>query len=694
VLRAVMRRLIGHRSPAVWVFVASACRVISYVARHRHRWLGRAGFAWLMAGDHTRGRDALASAVRVSYGSDEFNELIDRLTREAIPDDHPAAWYYNLGVCLRQLGEAEFALTLVRAACQRHADHARWLRQLAQLEEQVGDIPAAVAALEGLVSLRGDADPRPRLDLASLHQRAGQWRAAQVVLAENIGRHAKHAESQKLLAESTASIDLWGGTFTDTLPERTDGLFDFHVPEPGSGDATAAGSASVAALIEAVELRPGRPQWRAALADARQASGDLEGAIGDYEAALEMAETTDDRWALAAKQRLQFQLERCYHRLGKGRVTDPLFDLVIQPTGVPATGTHKVPGFYTARHNYAGVTVTGFLGSADCKFIKVSLNGVLIRTVNISRGSYLPQFTMLIKRTALTHLPRRGRLEVRTSDERPLLGPRGVSCLELEAPHGDGRLLEIITAGGGLNKKGEIKPTPQEVRLRQDRDLEIYARVRDFLQDRLGRPIFLLYGTLLGYYREGDFIPGDDDFDAGYVSDRTDPVEVKEEAQEIIVELVRAGFTVSFNQRGRLFRVQLDRRESYNCHVDIHPMWFQDGRVWAHNALSRPGASEEYLPVVAGTLRGVEISIPHQPEAFLRNNYGPGWRTPDPGFRYYPSNLEPAVRRNLAKALMTVGEYRALATRVEREVRDLPNAGRLVSIGSQDLYPLSEYLTQ
>jgi tetratricopeptide (TPR) repeat protein len=692
VLRAVIRRLIGRRSPAVWVFVASACRVLSYLARDRHRWLGRAGFALLMAGDHARGRDALASAVGVSYGSDEFDELIDRLTREAIPAEHPAAWYYNLGVCLRQLGEAEYALTLVRAACQRHADHSRWLRQLAQLEEQVGDIPAAVAALEGLVSLRGDADPRPRLDLASLYHRAGQWRAAQVVLAENISRHAKRAESHKLLAESTASIDLWGGTFTNTLPERTDGLFDFQVPESGSEDATAAGSASVAALMEAVELRPARPQWRAALADARQASGDLEGAIGDYEAALEMAETTDDRWALAAKQRLQFQLERCYHRLGKGRVTDPLFDLVIKPTGVPATGTRKIPGFYTARHNYAGVTVTGFLGSADCEYIKIYLNGVLVRTVNISRESYLPQFKMLIKRTALTQLPRRSRLDVRTSDERPLLGPRGVPCLEFGFPYGDGRLLEIIAAGGTLDKKGELELTPEEVGWRQDRDLEIYARVRDFFQDRLGRPIFLLYGTLLGYYRDGDFIRGDDDFDAGYVSDRTDPVAVKEEAKEIIVELIGAGFTVSFNRRGRLFRVQLDRSEPHGCHVDVHFVWFQEGRAWIHNVLSMQGSRDDFLPVIDGALHGVPVSIPRQPETFLRGNYGPGWTTPDPGFRYYPSVVEPTVRRNLAKALMTVAEYQALGKRIEREFGHSPSAGRFVSIGSQDLYPLDQYI--
>ena len=128
-------------------------------------------------------------------------------------------------------------------------------------------------------------------------------------------------------------------------------------------------------------------------------------------------------------------------------------------------------------------------------------------------------------------------------------------------PHGDGRLFSLIEAGGTLSKKGEIDLSPAETKRREDRQLEIYSRVRAFFEETLGRPLLLLYGTLLGFQREGDIIVGDDDFDVGYVSDKTDPVAVKEETKEIIVELVRAGFTVSLNRRGRMFRVQLSPHE-------------------------------------------------------------------------------------------------------------------------------------
>ena len=246
---------------------------------------------------------------------------------------------------------------------------------------------------------------------------------------------------------------------------------------------------------------------------------------------------------------------------------------------------------------------------------------------------------------------------------------------------------EIIGAGGKLDKKGVISPSLAQTQLRQERYLAIYERVRDFFEQELGRPLFLMYGTLLGYYRDGEFIPGDDDFDVGYVSDKTNPAAVKEEAKDLIVALVRAGFTVSFNRRGRLFRVQLDGDDADDCHIDVHHIWFQDGNLWAHNHLCMPASRDDFLPVVDGTLRGVRVSAPRVPEVFLRGNYGPGWRVPDPGFRYYPSQVDPSVRRNLNRALLTAGEYKELARRVEHVTAGSAGAGRLVSIGSQDLYP-------
>lgn len=429
---------------------------------------------------------------------------------------------------------------------------------------------------------------------------------------------------------------------------------------------------------------------RVGLADAKRARGNYRGAIKQYEAALRDVEASDDRWPLRRKQQWQFQLERCYDMLGQRRVDDPLFACDVQPPRQPSLADHGAPNTFAAHLTYMGLSINGVVGSgADS--VDLYLDGTHLRTVNVNREGRKLKFNLTIKRSTLALMPRESRLEARTPEGLSLKGPGGATYLDLTIPHGNGRLLEIIAGGGALSKKGTIKLSPAEVRHRQDRDLEIYSQVREFFGDHLGRPIFLMYGTLLGYHRDGDLIPHDDDFDAGYVSDQSDPIAVKEETKDIVVELVRAGFTISFNRSGRLFRVQLDRNATDGCHVDVHPMWFQNGNVWVHNVVSLPASRDDFLPVVDGKLRGTVVSAPRDPEVFLRGNYGPGWKVPDPGFRYYVS-ADPAVQRNLDKALISVSEYRELAQRIHREVGESPTAGRFISLGSQDLYPLDEFL--
>jgi hypothetical protein len=214
---------------------------------------------------------------------------------------------------------------------------------------------------------------------------------------------------------------------------------------------------------------------------------------------------------------------------------------------------------------------------------------------------------------------------------------------------------------------------------------------REFFVTELERDLFLMYGTLLGYCRSGDFIAGDDDFDAGYVSDATDPPSVKDETFDIIVDLVREGFTVTFNRKGRLLRVQLEPGPD-QMHIDLRPLWLESGDLWVHNHVCLPLSRADFLPTRQASLRGVPVNIPQDTEAFLRGHYGPGWNVPDPGFIYYPSEVDPAVRRHLDRALITVAEYRELAARVERACEGVTGAGRLVSLGSQDLYPLDSYI--
>lgn len=680
----------------IWRSIAVACQLGRAVAPNWRSWSAWMGYALRRGGRLSDATAAYVAAITGRRAAKDWVDVITNVGEGGIASSSPAQWHYGLGRCLIDRGNFEAAETLIRTACRHRPHNIRWLDTLARVETQTGDLQAAVSTQRRVVELHGRADPGARFKLAVSLDKAGLWSDAADILADNLSEHPNHASSYKLLGAVATSLSMWGGSFVDTLPERLKCMFSLSVLSPARSNGLLHSSTpadlAVNALQHAVDLEPSRTTWQGALADALVAAGAFEAAIEMYEAALVDADASNDRWALNAKQRWQFQCERCYHLLGQGRVEDPLFDATVESVGKTAIDTLSVAGLFTAELNYLGLTINGLLGSANCEHVNIYFNGKPLRAVNVARESFLPQFKLTIKRNTLALFPNTGVLEVRTPDGEQLNGPRGADHIVISIPHGDGRLLGIIGDGATLNKKGEIRPSPEETRHREDRDLEIYSRLRTFFEDHLGRPLFLLYGTLLGYHRGSDLIPGDDDFDAGYISDKSDPLAVKEEAKEIIFELVRAGFTVSINRRGRMFRVQLQRTEPAGCHVDVHPTWFQDGNVWIHNVVAMPSSREDFLPVVNGTLRGVTVSVPRRPEIFLRGNYGTGWKVPDPGFRYYPTEVDPAIMRNLAKALITVGEYRSLAERVQRELGHTPTAGRLVSIGSQDLYPLSGFI--
>jgi hypothetical protein len=520
---------------------------------------------------------------------------------------------------------------------------------------------------------------------AARYSQAGLWAEAQRLLSDQLDHH--HAASHRELASAARMVARWGGTFIGTLDDRRAGKFAFDADQ-----AAAMGRLAVEAHQRAVHLHPDRIRWRGAYADALHEVGRSAEAAEQYTIALEKLETSTDLWTLDLKQKWQFHLERIHDQHGRPRVVDPLFACTVQPTQQPQRCTLPVAGLLFAQFSYAGLTISGMLAASDATAVDIYLNGAPIRTVNVSGDGHFPRFTITFKRDTVALLPEHATLEARTSNGEGLLGPGAATSWTVNTPHGNGKLLSILQNGGKLDKKGTISPSPAETAQRQECYLEVYSQLRDFFNRKYGRPVFLMYGTLLGYHREGDFIKGDDDFDAGYVSDRTDPQAVKEEAFEVIIDLIRAGFAVSFNRKGRLLRVSLEDVPAHDAHIDLRPLWFQDGNLWAHNHVCLPLTRSDFLPTSQGKLRGVAVDVPRDAEAFLRGHYGPEWMIPDPGFIYYPSAVDPAVRRNLDRALITVAEYRKLAARIERECADLPGAGRFVSLGSQDLYPLDSYI--
>jgi hypothetical protein len=187
-------------------------------------------------------------------------------------------------------------------------------------------------------------------------------------------------------------------------------------------------------------------------------------------------------------------------------------------------------------------------------------------------------------------------------------------------------------------------------RVLDDHDASIVVRlldhadeVRAVLEDELGLDVFVTGGTLLGPVRDGHLIGHDDDVDFAWVSRHSHPVEVAREGFELGRALRRAGFDVVRHSPGHL-QMHFDYRGISDHYVDVFAGWFADG--WWHQVfcIRHPATRHDLLPPVPLRVEDREEPAPRSPELQLEANYGPGWRVPDPAFRF---DTVPATRRRL-----------------------------------------------
>jgi hypothetical protein len=632
-----------------------------------------------------------------------------------------ARWQLRVGEAHHRLRRHGPAVEAWERAAERSDCRPEWLLRRGQREEQRGASTAAARlyraglriapadqvlagsladALEAsgrwseLVELSREAPallsgaPERRLRLADALYRTGHWEAAREHLEDHLDDDPRDARSHRQLARVLRELWEWRGSF-DGSTDQPEGA-SFRALAPGEPE-RALGRA-VEALREAVELKPATPAWQGALGELQEAAGDLDGAISNYEAAVTAIAASSKRSSFKTLHQWEFALQRARHLAGRGQVDDPLFRCeasIVEPVEEPP---EQPIGFYRLTWNFAGMGIAGFVTQGDVDRIEVLLDGVKLREVNVSHATFLPGFGLSITRPAIERLPDRGRLEVRTTAGERLLARGRGTALALSVPHGDGGAVEVLAAGGMIDKKGELPRSMDEVSERQSALLDLYVRAHQDVEALAGTPLFVLYGTLLGCHRSGALIPGDDDFDVGFVSRERDPRAVKRETMDLMLELVRAGYTVSFNRSGRLFRLHGDERATYGIHLDVHPVWFDHDGAWVHNQAHFPATVDDFLPPGEIELAGRRVLMPRRPEPFLEHNYGPGWRVPDPGFMHDPGDVAPRVRSRLAKALITPDEYRELASRIEAERASRPGMGRLVSVGSQPLYPLEDFV--
>ncbi len=449
----------------------------------------------------------------------------------------------------------------------------------------------------------------------------------------------------------------------------------------------------VAASLNFLCLIHKSPKWLVISGYAREHYLNYKAAYQRFSSAVEIIKRTDDIRFLRWLQAAQFFQKRSLYLMGKEQALDPLFLCsATDSSDLPRrrdTQT-KIAGFFKVEFVFSGLQIHGFLPGVATGSVDVYLDEVLIRNINTTGTGLFRKFSFRFTRSALKLFPSQSKLFIKTREGTPLASFSGITEVLLKIPHGIASGSPILSGEKKIDKKGTLVPTEAELAENRKRYLAVYADARSFFKEQLGKDLFLAYGTLLGCYRQGDFIPGDDDFDTGFMASSGNPLEVKKETIGMVVQLVKAGFTVSFNRRGRLFRLHGRSLDTMSTHLDVHSFWVENELVWAHNDYCAPGMRADYLPANEVLFNGVPVSIPAKPEVFLSSHYGAHWRIPDPGFINYYSKSKTAMLEHLSQALISPVEYQEVLELLQTAKQTTSGMGSFISIGSRDLYPLPE----
>lgn len=163
------------------------------------------------------------------------------------------------------------------------------------------------------------------------------------------------------------------------------------------------------------------------------------------------------------------------------------------------------------------------------------------------------------------------------------------------------------------------------------------AEIVELLDRELGINLFLAFGTLLGAMRGGRAIADDSDIDLLYPSEQPTPARMVRELYDIRRVLVHHGYWV-VNKTGSFLTVMVEAPDGSPASIDIYTAFHLFGLYHATATVRTELPLEAILPLGTAEFEGHRLPVPADPDRVLTASYGPGWRTPDPGFRHEPSD--------------------------------------------------------
>jgi SAM-dependent methyltransferase len=184
----------------------------------------------------------------------------------------------------------------------------------------------------------------------------------------------------------------------------------------------------------------------------------------------------------------------------------------------------------------------------------------------------------------------------------------------------------------------------------EGRDPALIQDVLDATEDLIrlvkksaGLDLFVTGGTLLGPVRDGHIMPNDDDADLAYLSVHNNPSDIALESFRLEQVLQAGGYEAVRHSAGHLQIMFPGAGLEDRFYVDIFTYFIVGG--WFHGTFHarEPEAHVSVLPLRPVEVNGRMLPGPASPEQMLAAIYGPGWRTPDPAFRFVTP--PPARRR-------------------------------------------------
>jgi len=208
-------------------------------------------------------------------------------------------------------------------------------------------------------------------------------------------------------------------------------------------------------------------------------------------------------------------------------------------------------------------------------------------------------------------------------------------------------LTRMIDEGFIFDKRGRLQLSKRRDLDWQSKVIKLYGELNEIFRAEWGYTLFPAYGSMLGAIREQSFIGHDDDFDCGYISDRSDSEDVRQELISIAHRLVDLGFNITL--RRTCIHV---RRRGDKLRVDIFHFYFSDAGELQFPfgyAGATPYERGDFTGWSEASLAGRMVFVPANPERFLAHTYGPNWRTPDPGFSWAKDRKGAAKEANFSE---------------------------------------------